>query len=84
MIDPVQRSFPFRASLSLKLLIEYWEKAIESGKVPYGQLLLDAIRRAPELKEPVVDLRTLEKHRELVDYLMSAALARSSGGTARR
>lgn len=75
MTDIVPRSFPFRSSLSLKLLVEYWEKAIESGKVPYGQQLLEGIRRAPELKEPIVDFATLEKHRELVDYLMSAVMA---------
>lgn len=69
------RTFPFKSVLRLNLLIEYWENAIKSGNVPFGQPLLDQIGRAPELREPVSDLRVLEKHKDLINFLMSAAIA---------
>ncbi|HET9486969.1 MAG TPA: hypothetical protein VFO54_06025, partial [Chryseosolibacter sp.] len=65
MIDSVQiREFPFKSVLSLNLLIEYWEKAIKSGQVPFGEPLLDQIRKAPELRQPIADPKVLEKHKE--------------------
>ena len=70
-----KRKFPFRSVLSLKLLIEYWEKAIASGKIPFGEPLLEHLIRVPELKVPVSDLAVLDKHRDLVTYLMSAVIA---------
>lgn len=75
MIDSTKRSFPFASVLSLNLLIEYWENAIKSGKVPFGEPLLEHIRRAPELKAPVAGPDMLEKHRDLISYLMSAVIA---------
>lgn len=53
--------------LSLKLLVEYWEKAIEAGTVPFAQTLSDYIKAAPELKQPILDHTILEKHRELIN-----------------
>ena len=76
MIDSTQiKDFPFKSVLSLHLLIDYWEKAIKSGQVPFGEPLLDHIRKAPELLQPVSDPSVLEKHRELVSFLMSAVIA---------
>lgn len=67
--------FPFKSVLSLKLLIEYWERAISSGAMP-GQLsaVLDQLRDVPELRQPIEDLSLLDKHRELVNFLMTAAM----------
>ena len=70
-----QRKFPFHSVLSLKLLIEYWENAIGSGRIPFGKLLLEHLRGVPELKEPMSDLSLLDKHRDLITYLMSAVTA---------
>jgi hypothetical protein len=76
MIDSTQkRVFPFKSVLSLHLLIEYWEKAINSGRVPFGEPLLAHIHNAPELKQPITDPATLDKHRDLINYLMSAVIA---------
>lgn len=76
MTDSIQRqSFPFDSTLSLKLLIEYWERAIKTGKVPFGQPLLDHLARASELKEAITDPAVLIKHRDLIDFLMSAVMA---------
>jgi hypothetical protein len=76
MIDSVLiKGFPFRSVLSLSLLIEYWETSIQSGLVPFGEPLLEYIRQAPELKETVADTAVLDKHKELINFLMSAAIA---------
>src|SRR5687768_14552029 len=75
MTDSTKRGFPFESFLSLSLLIDYWESAIGSGKVPFGDSLLEQIRRAPELREPISDPSILESHRELVNFLMSAVIA---------
>ena len=71
--------FPFKSVLSLRLLIEFWEKAIHSGSMPvFAGGLLEQLAKAPELREPIVDLSVLEKHRGLVDFLMSAAISPAS------
>lgn len=76
MIDNVlMKGFPFRSVLSLHLLIEYWETAIRSGTVPFGEPLLEYIHKAPELKDPVTDMAILGRHQELINFLMSAAIA---------
>src|SRR5262245_61306510 len=73
------KRFPFKSVLSLKLLIEYWENAIQSVAVPaFAHGLLDELRKAPELKEPIKDLSVLEKHRELVNFLMTAVISPAS------
>ena len=75
MEDYTKKDFPFNSVLSLKLLIEYWENAIKNGTVPFGEPLLEHIQNAPELKEPITDKSVLEKHRELINHLMSAVIA---------
>src|SRR5687768_5954688 len=75
MSDSTTRNFPFQSVLSLRLLIEYWEAAIKSGNVPFGDPLLEQIQSAPELKEPITDLSILDRHRPLVNFLMSAVIA---------
>lgn len=78
MADTLQKVvFPFRSELSLKLLIEYWERRILSGTVPFGTPLLEHIRRVPELKEPILDRSLLDQHSELINFLMSAVIAPS-------
>src|SRR3989337_376874 len=67
--------FPFRSVLNLRLLIEYWEKSIELGNVPgFGSGLLNAINDAPELREPIYDLAILDKHRTLINFLLTAVI----------
>lgn len=48
---------------------------MKSGKVPFGEPLLEHISRAPELKQPVTDPSVLERHKDLIRFLMSAAIA---------
>lgn len=76
--------FPFRSVLNLRLLIEYWEKAISKGDVPaFGQQLLDYIASAPELREPIEDLSILDKHRKLINFLMTAVVPPANQDTER-
>src|SRR5690349_5114640 len=78
MADTLQKVvFPFRSELSLKLLIEYWERRILSGTVPFGAPLLEHIRRVPQFKEPILDRSLLDQHSELINFLMSAVIAPS-------
>jgi hypothetical protein len=73
------KSFPFKSVLSLRLLVEYWENAIQTGAVPvFAHGLLDQLKQAPELKQPITDLAVLEKHRELVNFLMTAVISPAS------
>ena len=71
--------FPFTSKLSLRLLIEYWERHIQQSKLPGFTLgVLEYIKSAPELKEPIEDERILEKHRPFINYLMSAVVPTAS------
>lgn len=76
MTDSIQKqTFPFDSALSLKLLVEYWERSIASGKIPFGQPLLEHLASVPELKQPIADTAILNKHKDLIDFLMSAVIA---------
>jgi len=76
--------FPFRSVLNLRLLIEYWEKAILQGEVPaFAEHLLEYINSAPELRAPIEDLSLLDKHRKLINFLMTAVVPPANQGTER-
>ena len=67
--------FPFNSVLNLRLLIEHWEKSIAQGNVPgFSQGLLTAINEAPELREPIYDHTILDRHRELINFLLTAVI----------
>lgn len=71
--------FPFSSKLSLRLLIEYWERHIEQSELPEFTLgVLEYIKNAPELKQPIEDEQVLEKHRPFINYLMSAVVPTAS------
>ncbi|HEX6224050.1 MAG TPA: GAF domain-containing protein [Chryseolinea sp.] len=67
--------FPFTSVLNLRLLIEHWERSIAEGTVPgFSDGLLNAINEAPELREPIYDETVLEKHRALINFLLTAVI----------
>ncbi|HEY0742815.1 MAG TPA: GAF domain-containing protein [Chryseosolibacter sp.] len=69
------KQFPFRSVLSLRLLIEYWEKAISDGSLPvFVKGLTEQLQNAPELRQPIEDVAILDKHRDLVNFLMTAVI----------
>jgi hypothetical protein len=78
-ISTINNKFPFPAVLNLRLLIEYWEKSIYQENVPgFAEGLLHAIKNAPELREPITDLTVLEKHRSLINFLLTAVIPAAS------
>jgi GAF domain-containing protein len=73
--------FPFRCRLSLAPLVAFWNQAVVSGhpaKAALAKQIQDELRLAAELLEPIDDLSLLERHRGLVDLLMSAVFPPAS------
>src|SRR5688572_26622986 len=74
-VSTPSKRFPFKSVLSLKLLVEYWEEAINKGTVPlFVKGLSEQLNRAPELRKPIEDLAVLDKHRDLINFLMTAVI----------
>jgi hypothetical protein len=69
------KAFPFKSVLSLKLLVEYWREKIDKGEVSFlGEGIKEALNKAPELTAPFTDFSLLERHRELIEFLMTAVI----------
>jgi hypothetical protein len=68
------QGFPFRSELSLAPLIAFWMKSTDGppAKAALARVVAEQLEKAPELLEPIHDVAVLERHRELVDVLMSA------------
>jgi len=76
--------FPFKSTLSLKLLIEYWEEVIRKGELVVGAAeLQERLNNAPELRQPITDESILEKHKDLVQFLMGAVIPQAARDTER-
>src|SRR5687768_171867 len=69
-------TFPFRTELSLGPLIDFWTRAADGDGSParaaIARLIGEQVRQAPGLAAPITDLAVLDRHRDLVDLLMSA------------
>jgi hypothetical protein len=76
-ISTTLKKFPFETVLSLRPLVEYWEKSISENGLTFLRGLRDLIAEAPELKQPVADRSILKKHADLIRYMMSAAIPSS-------
>ena len=66
--------FPFKCVCSLRPLIAFWEQTLSEGdsvNTAIAGIIREELKNAPELMEPIEDLSILERHRELVDMLMS-------------
>jgi hypothetical protein len=76
MVDYTKlKTFPFKSALSFRLLIEYWENAIRTQAPSLAKAIQERINEAPELREPITDLTLLEKHKDLISFLLTAAIA---------
>ena len=67
-------NFPFKTSLSLEGLIEYWRKASQDPASPLqeeARQLIARVEATPELRGSITD-EIAEQHRSLVDALMLA------------
>ena len=73
-IADTSRGFPFECELSLAPLIGIWKKTAcnaQSMSALFHRQVFDAAAKAPELLKPIDDLSVLDRHRELVDVLMT-------------
>jgi GAF domain len=70
-------TFPFRRELSLSVLIDHWRSAAQSENGTRAELaasLLARVDATPDLHGTIEDPSVLDRHRELVDSLMSALM----------
>jgi hypothetical protein len=68
--------FPFKRVLSLEGLIRFWERVRDSeqaGALALATEVLAAVESTPELRGPIEDLAVLERNRDAINRLMSAA-----------
>jgi GAF domain-containing protein len=69
-----QVKFPLKSRLSLKPLLDFWDRLLAEGKCgmsSLGPVIRQKLETAPELREPIEDLTSLEKHQKFIDLLMS-------------
>ena len=70
-MKPRKVKFPFKSRLSLKPLLDFWERLLAEGKDGLSPGMRAELERAPELWKPIEDLSILEKHQKLLEMLMS-------------
>jgi len=66
--------FPFKTSLSLAPLIQYWRDLAKNESLlvaKQAQEVIALIEKSPELLAPLNSLEVLEKHKTLIDLLMT-------------
>ncbi len=74
-------SFPFRCELSLAPLVAFWARTLADDRSAKGRLariISEEVGRAPELLQTIEDIAIIERHRELVDLLMTAVFPPAS------
>ncbi|MGH7358404.1 MAG: hypothetical protein ACREJR_06285, partial [Candidatus Rokuibacteriota bacterium] len=73
-------AFPFRRELSLAPLIAAWEaQAAKPGIAgDVARTVCRGLEQAPELRAPIEDPSTLERHRDLVETVMSLVFPAAS------
>ncbi|MGQ9653684.1 MAG: GAF domain-containing protein [Thermodesulfobacteriota bacterium] len=75
-MEQALRDFPFRCTLSLRPLIDYWEQHMASSS-PDTACMVEGMRArlaaAPELWRPIEDRGVVERHQDLVRGLLTAA-----------
>jgi hypothetical protein len=72
--------FPFRRELSLAPLVRSWREPAATGLGGrLSRAVDDALREAPELLAPVRDPAVLDRHRDLVEILLSRVLPAAAG-----
>jgi len=75
IINPLDKSFPFKTTLSLQKLVEYWEANLKSDAMLIGfpkEEMIKALKDTKALKKPINDKKVLQDHHQLVGMLMSA------------
>lgn len=74
-MEDLLRDFPFRCTLSLKPLIDFWLSPFSHGASANSCLvagLSEQLDRVPELFQPIEDLSIIERNQPIVQALMGA------------
>src|SRR5262245_26324540 len=73
-LGALEGDFPFEIRLSLDPLIRFWAEVArgDSIRAELARTLLERVREAPELRGAIEDPASLDRHRSVVDALMSA------------
>ena len=71
------KEFPFISTLSLVPLIDFWSQGESNGggksiQVSSAQEIQKKLESAPDLFQPITDLSVIEKHRGLIDLMLTA------------
>lgn len=72
-MEDILHEYPFRSVLSMKPLIDFWNRMDDSvgRRVALSEDLDQALARAPELLGPIGDVSELDRHQPLIQRLMS-------------
>ncbi|MGC8657794.1 MAG: GAF domain-containing protein, partial [Desulfomonilaceae bacterium] len=75
-----RHQFPIKTVLSLRPLIDFWHKTMNSSDASWGlsgDELNAKLEEALELMEPITDFSALERHQSVIKTLMSALFPRA-------
>jgi hypothetical protein len=67
--------FPFQTTVCIRPIIDYWRSKRNDPNPLVAALMNETeklVQQAPELMHPITDESVLEKHRNVIDFLMSA------------
>src|SRR5439155_23975622 len=68
-------AFPFKTELSLAPLFDFWARKFDddssSAKGAFIRTVREQVKQVPELLGPISDLGVINRHRPLMDVLMS-------------
>ncbi len=76
-------NFPFKSSLSLNGLIDYWQSDADQKnqfKSASANLIADYVEKHPELLQPISDDEIIRKHCDFIRYMMSAVIPPAKEG----
>jgi hypothetical protein len=78
------KKFSINSKLHLKLLIDFWRNEVLANNIYekiYSTSVEEQLALAPELLEPIEDLSIIDKHRELIDLLMTVIFPQARSDT---
>src|SRR5687768_10044421 len=67
--------FPFKTVLSFHKLINYWENKLKTGSEAeklYAGVLMEKIKRAPDLRKPIYNRQVVADNQEAFQFLMES------------
>lgn len=68
-------TFPYQKDICLRPIIDYWRSKQQDTNPLVAALVKETeklLKEAPELMQPIRDVSVIEKHRHVIEFLMSA------------